>query len=95
MATHLAVQRELVIGKKSIGFIKEEVSSDEFLEPPILSPGQSDTPSDSLHTRDREGSRSSNNTCTQLDTHLYTGHPHLYTGHPIHTSTLDIHMYTF
>ena len=79
MATHLAVQRELVIRKTSIGFIKEEVSTDDFLEPPIL-------PLDKaiLHTRDREGSRSSN-----MCTHKYTP-AHTY----IHVMYTHTHTYT-
>ena len=36
MAAHLAVQCELVVRKETVGFIKEEVSSDELLESPVL-----------------------------------------------------------
>ena len=52
-----------------------------FLNPQSF-PGQCNTPSDSLHTRDREGSRRSNNTCTHKYTHL-----HIHTCTNVHTHT--------
>ena len=34
--TYLAVDGELVIGEKAVGLVKQKISSDEFLEAPVL-----------------------------------------------------------
>ena len=88
MATHLAVQRELVIGKKLIGFIKEEISSDEFLEPPILPLDKAIRPLNLCthmtgkdHGAVTTRAHTNIHTCTYIQTCMYTyTHTHTHTG---------------